>query len=75
MGSKYPVLKPEEIISALQKVGFRVVSQKGSHIKMKSDGLVERVVIIPNHDEVAKGTLHSILQQAGLLLEEFLAQL
>ena len=75
MGSKYPVLKPEEIISALQKVGFRIVSQKGSHIKMKSDGLVARIVIIPNHYEVAKGTLHSILQQAGLLLEEFLTQL
>ena len=75
MGSKYPVLKPNEIISVLTKFGFEIVSQKGSHIKLRKDCNGRRSVIIPNHYEVAKGTLKAILEQAGLALEEFLQQL
>ncbi len=69
MGSKYPVLSPGEVIKALEKVGFRFVSQKGSHMKY-SNG--QNVVIIPNHSEVAKGTLKSILSMARLELDIFL---
>lgn len=71
MGSKYPVLKPNEIISALNQFGFKVISQKGSHIKLRKGGLIVKTVIVPNHYEVAKGTLQSILEQAGITLEEF----
>ncbi|MDL2288465.1 type II toxin-antitoxin system HicA family toxin [Oscillospiraceae bacterium OttesenSCG-928-F05] len=69
MPSKYPVLKPEEIIRALQKAGFVFKSQRGSHIKYVREN---RIVIIPKHSEVAKGTLKSILIQAGMELEDFL---
>ena len=69
MPSKYPVLKPEEIIAVLNKFGFEFVSQKGSHRKL-SDG--KRVVIIPMHDEVAKGTLKSILRMADITLDDFM---
>ena len=69
MGSKYPVLKPSEIISVLLKSGFVFKSQRGSHAKYEKDG---RPVIIPMHDEVAKGTLKSILLQAGMELDDFL---
>jgi predicted RNA binding protein YcfA (HicA-like mRNA interferase family) len=72
MGSKYPVLKPNEIITILIKLGFVVVSQRGSHIKLRKEGKETRTVIIPNHYEVAKGTLKAILEQAGLTIEEFL---
>lgn len=75
MGSKYPVLKSNEIITILNSFGFRVISQKGSHIKLHKDGLIVKTVIIPNHYEVAKGTLQSILEQAGITLEEFLTKL
>ena len=75
MGSKYPVLKPNEIITILNGFGFRVISQKGSHIKLRKDGLIIKTVIVPNHYEVAKGTLQSILEQAGITLEEFLSKL
>ena len=68
MPSKYPVLKPEEVIRALQKAGFTYKSQKGSHAKYSYNG---RNVIIPMHEEVRKGTLKSILSQAGLSLAEF----
>ncbi len=72
MGSKYPVLTPKEVIKTLEKFGFAFVSQRGSH-KKYSDG--EHVVIIPNHAEVAKGTLKSILTMAHIELDDFLNRL
>ncbi|MBQ9387338.1 MAG: type II toxin-antitoxin system HicA family toxin [Lachnospiraceae bacterium] len=72
MPSKYPILKPSEIIRGLSKRGFSFVSQKGSHAKY-SDGM--HIVIIPMHSEIARGTLKSILEQAGMSLEEFLSNL
>lgn len=67
MPSKYPVLKPEEVIRVLQKTGFTFKSQKGSHVKYTRN---DRAVIIPMHEEIRKGTLKSILSQAGISLEE-----
>ena len=72
MPSKFPICKPTEIIKALEKKGFVFVSQKGSHMKYSNGS---RVVIIPNHYEIAKGTLKSILEQADISLEEFLSLL
>lgn len=72
MGSKYPILKPKEIIDVLEKKGFKFISQKGSHLKY-TDG--KNVVIIPNHTEIAKGTLKSILMQAGIEFDEFISLL
>ena len=72
MPSKYPVLKPTEIINVLQKFGFKFVKQTGSHMKY-SNGY--NIVIIPNHSEVAKGTLKSILIQANIDLSDFVKEL
>lgn len=72
MGSKYPVLTPNEVIKALEKFGFSYVSQKGSHLKYRCG---DRVVIIPNHSEVAKGTLKSILTMANIPLDDFMKKL
>jgi len=77
MGSKYPVLKPSEIIRALKKFGFVFKSQKGSHTKYVkiTNGISVKTAIVPIHDEVAKGTLQSILEQSGLSLDDFLSKL
>lgn len=69
MGSKYPVLSPKDMIQILKQFWFEFVSQKGSHMKY-SNG--KNIVIIPNHSEVAKGTLKSILFMANINLDEFL---
>lgn len=74
MSSKYPVLPPSEIIRTLQKFGFEKISQKGSHVKLKNY-YSNRVCIVPMHDEVAKGTLKSILEQSNIKLEDFLRKL
>ena len=68
--SRYPVLSPREIIRVLAKFDFVKVSQKGSHVKVKCKNS-SRTAIIPMHNEIARGTLRSILEQAGLSLEEF----
>ena len=72
MGEKYPILKPREVVKALETFGFVFRSQRGSHAKYVSDGEPKRVVIIPMHDVIARGTLKSILLQAGIELDEFL---
>jgi len=64
-----PVLRPEQVIKGLEGNGFRFVKQRGSHRKYKKDG---RIVIVPMHYELAKGTLMSILEQAGLTIDELL---
>jgi predicted RNA binding protein YcfA (HicA-like mRNA interferase family) len=69
MGDKYPILRPNEIISILSKKGFTFKSQKGSHVKYTNG---HRTTIVPIHDTVARGTLRSILIQAGIELEDFL---
>jgi len=66
---RYPILRPNEIISALSKKGFYFKSQKGSHAKY-TNGIA--TAIIPMHDTVARGTLKSILIQANIDIEEFL---
>jgi predicted RNA binding protein YcfA (HicA-like mRNA interferase family) len=64
-----PVLRPEQVIKGLEKNGFRFVKQRGSHRKYKGNG---RTVIVPMHYEIAKGTLGSVLEQAGLTLEQLM---
>lgn len=61
-----------EIIKALEKADFFVVSRKGSHVKLRRIVPPRRTVIVPDHREVAIGTFRSILRQADLTLDEFL---
>jgi len=64
----------EEVISIMQKhFGFVFVSQKGSHIKLRKVANGETItVIIPNHRELATGTLRNILHQAQVESNHFL---
>jgi predicted RNA binding protein YcfA (HicA-like mRNA interferase family) len=71
--TKLPILSAREIIKGLNSQGFKVVSQKGSHIKMKKKTSEEtRIVIIPDYNEITVGTLQSIIRQSGLTPEEFI---
>lgn len=71
MNSELPVVSGQQVVRALQKAGFRKVSQRGSHVKLRLRALDEtRTVIVPLHEELAAGTLRSILRQAGVSAEE-----
>ena len=64
---RLPVLSGAELIRLLQKVGFGIQSQEGSHVKL-AKGSVRTVV--PLHRELRKGTLLAILRQTGISREE-----
>jgi len=68
---KLPVISGKEMVKILSKFGFKVLDQKGSHVIMygERDG-VKRKPVVPQHPEIAKGTLLSILKQAGLRRED-----
>lgn len=54
----------------LEKVGFAIHRQKGSHITLVRDNPKTQVTI-PNHKQIARGTLRTIINQAGLTVEQF----
>ena len=61
-----------EVRRKLLTAGFSEISRRGSHVKFaKTASLGIRTVIVPDHREVAIGTLRSILRQAGLTQDEF----
>lgn len=62
----------KEAISAFRRAGFEIVSQRGSHLKMRGirDGKIQ-TVIIPNYKEIPQGTFSSILNQANMTKLEF----
>jgi len=68
-----PVVSGVEVVRTLAKVGFVRVSQRGSHVKLRHDH--GRVAIVPLHKELARGTLRSVLRQAGVSPEELAALL
>ncbi len=69
---KLPALSAREVCRILQQHGFAVVRQKGSHIILRKQ-LPERgiTVPVPNHSEIARGTLKSIIDQSEIPRTEF----
>lgn len=61
----------KEVVKALQRAGFYIKRQKGSHIVLRRDSPFTQVVV-PDHKSVDTGTLSNILDSAGLSVEEFI---
>lgn len=73
MSKRRKVFSGVFVISILVKrFGFSVVSQKGSHVKLRR---ATRVTIVPLHKELARGTLRSALALAGVEESRFLKAL
>ena len=72
--SKVPVISPEQCIEALKHGGFYVARQRGSHVQMRRDTPAPaRTVPVPvGKKSLPRGTLSSIIRQAGLTRDEFL---
>ena len=71
--SNKPALSSNQVIKILEKrFNFYISSQKGSHIKMQNnDSDNQKVTIVPNHKEIAYGTLKGILKLAQIQEKEF----
>jgi predicted RNA binding protein YcfA (HicA-like mRNA interferase family) len=59
------------VVKALEKVGFAFDHQRGSHITLRHTHPPHRRITVPDHREVAKGTLRALIRQAGLTVDEF----
>jgi len=67
-----PVLSGREVVKAFTNDGWQLERQRGSHmILIKSGSMV--TLSIPDHREVAKGTLRSLIRASGLTVEKFVA--
>lgn len=73
--TKLPQLSGRELCKRLEGIGYVFDRQKGSHIILRRGEPPHRRVVVPDHKEVAKGTLRSIIRQVGLTVDEFLGLL
>ena len=69
---KFSNLSGQDVIRALERLGFEVLRQSGSHVIMRrgTSGCV-----VPNHKEVKAGTVSGVLRQAGVSSDEFIEAL
>ncbi len=68
--SGLPRISGRECLKALQKVGFYLKRQEGSHMILRRDNPFGQVVV-PDHKELDRGTLRAIIRQSGLSVDEF----
>ena len=69
---KLKVLSGKEVVKILSKFGFELLSQKGSHVKLRRvlpDG-TKQTLTVPLHNELDKGTLKAIIRQASRYIPE-----
>ncbi|MCD7813348.1 MAG: type II toxin-antitoxin system HicA family toxin [Lachnospiraceae bacterium] len=59
-------MKPVEMVKLLEKSGFAVISQNGSHIKLRNPETGKQVIVPMHSKEMKKGTEQDILKRAGL---------
>jgi len=69
-----PILRPREVVKTFEKIGWEVARQKGSHIILTKERHIA-TLSVPNHPQVARGTLRSLIARAEITVEEFLETL
>ncbi len=66
-----PVLSGRDVVKVFQSFGWSVARQRGSHIVMVKEDEIA-TLSVPNHKEIAKGTLRSLIRAANLTADEFI---
>lgn len=69
--SSLPRISGREVAAALGKLGYEFDRQRGSHIVLRNPRPPYRRIVVPDHREVAKGTLRAIIRETGLTVEAF----
>ena len=72
MPPSLPHVSGADAVRALQKLGFEVIRQKGSHVVMRRGSVG---CVVPQHREIKVGTLSGVLKQAGVSANEFMQAL
>jgi predicted RNA binding protein YcfA (HicA-like mRNA interferase family) len=68
--SKLPIMSGPDMVKAMSKIGYYVRDQKGSHIHLRHP--FKNPLTIPNHKEIARGTVKAILKDAEIPTKEFI---
>lgn len=71
MASLIPILSGRKVVRAFERLGWQVARQKASHIVLVKPGEIA-TLSVPDHKEVARGTLRSLIRDANLTVHEFL---
>ena len=71
---KLPIISGKEAAKAFEKAGWQMRGQVGSHLVLTKSG-VRANLSVPQHSELAPGTLRGLIRAAGMTIEEFLALL
>lgn len=69
--TQLPRVSGRDMIKALGKIGYQFDRQRGSHMVLRQVSTPYRRLTVPDHPEIAKGTLRAIIRQAGLTVEQF----
>ena len=69
-----PNVSGREVVKAFVQGGWEFARQKGSHMILVKPGHIASLSV-PDHKEIAKGTLRSLIRSSGLTVEEFIALL
>ena len=70
MSPALSVVSGQETVTALKKIGFAEIGQRGSHVKLRNQR--DRTAIVPIHRELARGTLAADLRQSDITVSEFI---
>jgi len=69
---KLPLLSGRNVVKVFERLGWEVARQRGSHIILVKEGHIA-TLSVPDHREVARGTLRSLIARANTTVEEFLS--
>lgn len=69
---KLPNLSGKEVIKKLEKIGYQIIRQKGSHVRLRNNDFSRKSITVPLHPEIKPGLLHRIIKDAEISLEEFI---
>ena len=69
-----PASSGRKVVKVFESFGWEVARQRGSHIIMVKDNHMA-TLSVPDHREVAKGTLRSLIRAAGITVDEFVQAL
>jgi predicted RNA binding protein YcfA (HicA-like mRNA interferase family) len=75
MTPKLPVISGKQLIQVLERCGYTVSRQKGSHVRLHHSDPQRTAVTVPLHDEIAFGTLQRILRDAKITREQLISLL
>ena len=69
-----PLLSGREVVKIFEKFGWKKARQKGSHIILVKQGQYT-TLSVPDHKEIARGTLRSLVRLSGITIPEFIDKL